>query len=69
MLPETAFAAWLDPELTDAERVAKLLRPLPPKTLVAYPVSPRVNSPRHDDPALAAPLGRTAVASCQGALF
>jgi putative SOS response-associated peptidase YedK len=40
-------ARWLDPAATDAR---SLLAPCPADWLEAFPVRPRVNDPRHDDP-------------------
>jgi putative SOS response-associated peptidase YedK len=42
--------AWLDPSIAPVEAIAPLLRPTAP-SLTAYPVSSRVNDPRHDDAA------------------
>ena len=42
------YGRWLDPE-TPLGEVAALLRPAPDDWLEAYPVSPYVNDPRHDD--------------------
>jgi putative SOS response-associated peptidase YedK len=47
-------AAWLDPA---CDRAGELLRPFPEAQMQAWPVSRRVNSPRHDDPALIEPEG------------
>lgn len=44
-------ALWLDPGLSDATRLAPLIAPSPATELEAYPISRRVNSPAHDDPA------------------
>jgi putative SOS response-associated peptidase YedK len=44
---------WLDPSQSDAH---ELLKPYPAAELEAFPVSPRVNSPQHDDPECIAPL-------------
>jgi putative SOS response-associated peptidase YedK len=44
------YARWLDPRITLPSEVRPLLRPFPAAELVAYPVSPRVNSPANDDP-------------------
>lgn len=41
---------WLDPSLTDIAAIDAMLEPRTP-ALAAYPVSPRVNNPRNDDPA------------------
>ncbi len=47
--------AWLGAAPEEAEA---LLRPLAADRLEAYPVSPRVNSPKNDDPACIEALGR-----------
>ncbi|WP_081426931.1 SOS response-associated peptidase [Sorangium cellulosum] len=43
---------WLGVDGADVDRAEALLRPARPGTLAARPVSPRVNSVGHDDPAL-----------------
>lgn len=48
--------AWLDPELTDTERVRGLLVPAMAGTMDAYPVSKAVNSVRNNGPELIEPL-------------
>jgi putative SOS response-associated peptidase YedK len=63
ILPPDAYALWLDPD-APLSSLAQLLSPAPDDLLVAYPVSPRVNSPTNDDPSLIAP----ADAPQQGAL-
>jgi putative SOS response-associated peptidase YedK len=42
---------WLDPGVTDANRVTSLLRPSDPSGMEAYPVSLLVNNPANDVPA------------------
>ena len=49
------WAAWLDPQV-GAEEADGLLAPAADITLVAYPVSTRVNSVRNNGPELVAPL-------------
>jgi putative SOS response-associated peptidase YedK len=44
------FDRWLDPEQKDPAKVQGLLGPYPAETMLAYPVSPLVNDPRHEDP-------------------
>jgi putative SOS response-associated peptidase YedK len=51
--------AWLDPHLTEPDRVADLLRHRPPE-LVAQPVSPEVNRVGNDGPQLIEPVGEPA---------
>jgi len=55
ILPPDAYALWLDPAAS-LSSLAQLLRPASDDLLVAYPVSPRVNSPTNDDPSLIAPI-------------
>jgi putative SOS response-associated peptidase YedK len=56
ILDPAAEAPWLDPALTDSVAVLDYLRSCPADLLVAYPVSPRVSSPREDGPSLIEPL-------------
>ena len=56
ILDPAAEALWLDPTLIDPVAVLDYLRPCPADLLVAYPVSPRVSSPREDGPSLIEPL-------------
>jgi putative SOS response-associated peptidase YedK len=53
VLPPDAYEAWLNPD-TPLDTLEALLRPAPDNLLIAYPVSPRVNSPTNDDPSLIA---------------
>ena len=46
----------LDPARRDTERLQRLLQPFPASLMRAWPVSPRVNSPRSDDRDCIAPL-------------
>jgi len=48
-------AAWLDPELRQAEIVTSLLRSYPEELMVAYPVGPLVSTVANDGPALVEP--------------
>ena len=57
ILPETAYAPWLDPELTEPNAVQALLRPFPSDQMKAYPVSQCVNSPSNDVPECVEPVG------------
>src|SRR5262245_45002274 len=54
ILPPDAVGRWLDPACSDP---AALLVAYPDALLDIHPVSPRVNSPRNDDPALLDPVG------------
>lgn len=56
ILPERAYDQWLDPSVQDPTLLRPLLEPFDAVELMAYPVSPRVNSPRVDDAACVAPL-------------
>jgi putative SOS response-associated peptidase YedK len=58
-----AWDRWLDPALVDVAAIREMLDPRAP-ALVAYPVSTRVNDPRHDDAACSEPA-----APQQGSLF
>jgi len=49
-------AAWLDPEQRDPAAVAAVFQPYPAVDMCAYPVSARVNTPRHDDPECILPV-------------
>lgn len=57
MLPREAIADWLDPQRTEAAELADLLEPRRDDPLEAVPISPRVNSPKHDAPDLLEPAG------------
>jgi putative SOS response-associated peptidase YedK len=48
--------AWLDPENTDTEELAKLLVPAPEEMLTLWPVDPAVGNVRNNRPELQAPL-------------
>lgn len=56
VIPEDAFAAWLDVDGRRPADVADLLRPAPDGLFEAVPVSERVNAARTDDPGLVEPL-------------
>ncbi len=62
ILDPAEYDEWLNSETTP-ERLRSLLDPCPSAGLSALPVSRRVNSPRHDDPACAEPVKE------QGGLF
>jgi putative SOS response-associated peptidase YedK len=63
ILDASAWDSWLDRSVTDPAAVSHLLRPAPSDLLVAVPVSPRVNNPRNNDAACAAPTGPPVVPS------
>jgi putative SOS response-associated peptidase YedK len=50
------YGAWLSMEEDRPDRLKPLLRPYPSDHMEAFPVSPRVNSPRNDDPQCVQPL-------------
>jgi putative SOS response-associated peptidase YedK len=56
ILNEEDYDRWLDPGITDPERVADCLKPFDPKLMKKYPVSNRVNRPENDDEARAQEL-------------
>lgn len=56
MLEPRRYADWLDPRITDVERVRALLIPAAPGRLEAYPVSPVVNNVRNNGPELLEPI-------------
>ncbi len=49
-------ALWLDPEVTDVNRILHLMRPAEAERMAVYPVSPRVNKPADDDAGLVEPF-------------
>jgi putative SOS response-associated peptidase YedK len=68
MLPPSAWEAWLDPQLDDAELLGSLLVPAPASLLEAYPVSTAVNQVREKGPELILPADADA-AGQQGSLL
>ncbi len=55
ILAPNAYEPWLDPATPGAEAQA-LLGPAPSEWFTAFRVSPKINSPANDDPALIEPL-------------
>lgn len=53
ILHEGDYDRWLDPGITDPERVADCLKPFDPKLMKKYPEGDRVNRPENDDEACA----------------
>jgi len=49
------FDAWLDPDQHDPEVLSTFLSPAPAGTLLKYPISREVNSPRNDGPQIIEP--------------
>jgi putative SOS response-associated peptidase YedK len=56
ILPPEAWDAWLDPDNTDTEQLAELLRPAPEEMLTLWPVDPAVGNVRNNRPELQEPL-------------
>jgi putative SOS response-associated peptidase YedK len=56
ILPRSAFDAWLDPDLRDAEALRRLFVPSPDALWEALPVGPFVNRATLDAPVCAEPL-------------
>lgn len=52
ILTERDHAIWLDPQNTNTDRLAPLVRPCETELLEMYRVSTAVNNPTHDGPAL-----------------
>ncbi len=55
ILPPDRWALWLDPAVTDPERVQELLVPYPAREMAARPVSSRVNHVKNQGPEVQAP--------------
>jgi putative SOS response-associated peptidase YedK len=53
ILNDEDYDRWLDPGITDPERVADCLQSFDPKLMNKYPVSNRINRPVNDDEACA----------------
>lgn len=56
ILPPDQYDLWLDSSIQAADRLLPLLKPYEPTQMQAYPVSPKVNSPRYDSPDCIQPL-------------
>lgn len=50
ILPSAAFALWLDPRVSDAQKLMPLLGPYPAEAMQVHPVSPRVNAATAEGP-------------------
>jgi putative SOS response-associated peptidase YedK len=50
ILDPADYGLWLDPAMTDKDRLQTLLQPYPAEAMKAEPVSMRVNSVKNDDP-------------------
>jgi putative SOS response-associated peptidase YedK len=53
------YDLWLDAGITDKDELMDYLNSAPSSQLVIYPISPWVNSPKHDDERCIAPAGRS----------
>lgn len=56
VLPESAWAEWLDPANHDTDALRRLLVPAPDELLEVWPVSPAVNRADNDTPDLVRPV-------------
>ncbi len=56
ILPRGMAAPWLDPTNDEPDTIKPLLAQFPAEEMQAWPVSPRVNSVRNDDPSLTQPV-------------
>jgi putative SOS response-associated peptidase YedK len=52
------YKTWLDPLLTDVSKIQTFIAPYPDRLMEAYPVSPKVNSPKNDTPDLTIELAK-----------
>jgi putative SOS response-associated peptidase YedK len=59
MLHPEDYDRWLDPQNQSTEALQSLLRPYEAEAMVAYAVSPIVNSPTHDQPDCIAAIAET----------
>jgi putative SOS response-associated peptidase YedK len=59
VVPDDLVDAWLDPELTDPDRVRDLLAAMPEPRLVPHVVSRAVNSANNNGPELRLPAPET----------
>jgi len=50
ILPESAYASWINPGLQNTIYLSGFLDPYPTEEMEAYPVSQMVNTPRNDSP-------------------
>ncbi len=69
ILPEGAYADWLNPQENRPEALQALLRPHPPDRFAYYPVGDRVNRPENDDAACLERRPEEEVPGRQGSLF
>ncbi|MGH7799411.1 MAG: SOS response-associated peptidase, partial [Thermodesulfobacteriota bacterium] len=57
ILNEKDEGMWLDPRLSDTDKLSTLLKPYPSDEMEAYKVSTIVNSPKNDSPKCIEPVG------------
>jgi putative SOS response-associated peptidase YedK len=50
ILPEQAYASWLNPGLNNTISLSGFLEPYSAEEMEAYPFNPMVNNPLHEDP-------------------
>jgi len=56
ILPPDLEEAWLDPQLTDVQKIVDLLKPYPETAMKSWAVSPAINSARIDSPEVIKPI-------------
>jgi len=56
LLNQRDFDLWLDPEMSDKDKLLPLLVPYQGNDLEAYPVSKAVNTPKNNRPELLEPV-------------
>ena len=49
IIAPTHYDLWLDSRVTDKDEIMTYLNSAPSSQLMTYPISPWVNSPKHDD--------------------
>jgi len=59
ILDSQSLPIWLEPTITDPDRLRSLLIPVSENLLRAHPVSAEVNSYKHDSPSVIAPISIT----------
>ncbi len=57
ILSPTEYVLWLNPEFRDPRALLPLLKPYEAGEMIAVPVTPYVNNPKHDDPACLKAVG------------
>jgi putative SOS response-associated peptidase YedK len=54
ILAPEAYGPWMDPDLTDPERLKDFLKPYPSERMATYQVSTAINDPKNEQPELIA---------------